>query len=387
MTQTKVNQTAQKLETNFRTKAGNGTQNGAIFPKGTAVPKVDLSSSNELVAKQPTSLIFKGYSNGEGMAYFLYTNHGKHNGKRGGKRGKRVTTGLSSKAKRKIRLASHLFTNWNKKNRNQYGGASTFLTLTFRRIVPDDKTAKKLLDTFLQRMRRRYKDFCYIWVAEHQKGKLIDGKKSYRMLHGAALHFHILTPFYFDKQEINRAWNEVVKDWAIKTAKITKAQGKVWKREIALEPSKTKYLLRPNLIGVYNATRYMAKYISKDGAGIQGNNWGYSENLSKHFEPTHMESIEEVNIQLINKAMQVAGRSKMLFQFRDFKDNLCLWTKDIKRLQRRLSELYEGEMKRAKECNQYKEVDGVIYKNDPVSYRCDRGRIYTQDIWIPLPAC
>ena len=73
-------------------------------------------------------------------------------------------------------------------------GYTRFLTLTYGKDAPDCKEAKKHLKQFIQRLTRKLgKEINYIWVAEMQKGKVLEnGKKSYRMLNGSAIHFHLL---------------------------------------------------------------------------------------------------------------------------------------------------------------------------------------------------
>jgi hypothetical protein len=131
------------------------------------------------------------------------------------------------------------------------------ITLSYGRDVPDDQTAKKHMRAFLERLRRyvkkKYGDdipFYHIWCAELQEGKVLaDGSESYRMKNGAAIHFHIVCPYFIPKGWLNDAWNGV-------------AGGK--------------QRLLPNVKAVRKPGNYVAKYLSKEGGKIEGRLTGSS---------------------------------------------------------------------------------------------------------------
>jgi len=78
----------------------------------------------------------------------------------------------------------------------------SFLTLTYGNDYPDDLTAKKHLDNFFKRIKRkRYKgkNFHYLWIAEKQKR--------------GALHYHVVLIDYIKRDLIFDAWNGVVQKW------------------------------------------------------------------------------------------------------------------------------------------------------------------------------
>jgi len=74
-----------------------------------------------------------------------------------------------------------------------------FLTLTFD-IIPPDSVAKKILDRFLERLRRYLgKNFHYVWVAEKQKR--------------GAIHFHLVLIDFIPIEVIRKKWEAVVHKW------------------------------------------------------------------------------------------------------------------------------------------------------------------------------
>ena len=264
--------------------------------------------------------------NGEGQAFILEKDHKKKavkGGKTISKNKAKNQDGLSSRAKRKIRVISDcyhaLVTDKEFYDRHHledglYNSYNRFITLTFRQFIPDDKTAKGLLEHFFKRLKRKKKrNFHYIWVAEIQVKRRI--KTGVR-----AIHFHILTPekIYEDSPSdsaakirleenkwINKHWNEVVANWAVKEGHITKEQRKEWLNEYQLSedyykklvayrtgqtnreprrPRKSKYMLLPNCVHVESAGNYMSKYISKEGENIVGGMYDASR-YSREFLP------------------------------------------------------------------------------------------------------
>lgn len=217
------------------------------------------------------------------------------------KKGRMIKKGLSRNGKRTIRIVSDcyelLITDEHFRNKHEpfdrFDMLCRFITLTFRVIIPDDPESKRLLDSFLKRLRRQW-GFSghYLWVAERQKR--------------GAIHFHILTPERIVEPIpgerikeyrlrantwVNRAWNETVANWALKKKKISKEQHAQWLSEYSLsenyyrakikfqlgertteprKPDKSEYLLLPNIIHVLNPGKYMAKYMSKEGQNIVG---------------------------------------------------------------------------------------------------------------------
>lgn len=169
--------------------------------------------------------------------------------------GERIQKGLSRRGRSRIRKAANYYQLLVETNLTEKAYAS-FVTLTYGKVYPDDKTSKKDLDSFLKRLRRKVgSNFHYVWVAERQKR--------------GAIHFHILTPNYVPKEWLNKHWNQVVNNR--------------WKRE---GNTKAIQKLLPNVRGVFHAGGYMAKYISKEGENIVGNGWFVSSLTSEALKPT-----------------------------------------------------------------------------------------------------
>jgi hypothetical protein len=169
--------------------------------------------------------------------------------------GERIQRGLSRRGRSRIRKAANYYQLLVDQNRTEKAFAS-FVTLTYGKVYPDDKTSKKDLDNFLKRLRRKEgSNFHYVWVAERQER--------------GAIHYHILTPNYVPKEWLNKHWNQVVNNR--------------WKRE---GNAKAIQKLLPNVRGVFHAGGYMAKYISKEGENIVGNGWFVSSLTSEALKPT-----------------------------------------------------------------------------------------------------
>mgnify|MGYP007095147028 CR=1 FL=1 len=168
--------------------------------------------------------------------------------------GQRTQKGLSRRGRRSIRIAAQYYHQLVMANKTTKAYAS-FITLTYGKEWPNDMTAKKDLDNFLKRLRRKLgRNFHYVWVAERQKRGVI--------------HFHILTTEYVPKAWLNQHWNETV-------------NGR-WTREGNTEAVQK---LMPNVKGVYHVGGYMAKYISKEGENIVGNGYFVSSMTSKALKP------------------------------------------------------------------------------------------------------
>ena len=218
---------------------------------------------------------------------------------------------LSSLARRNIRIvADHMqkqVTNKNYlKSHPKQKAFTSFVTLSFRRIIPTNEQAKEMLKNFNQRLTRKFPNHKYIWVAELQKGKYIKGKKSYRLQNKQeVVHFHYLTTSYLEKNELNTIWNEIVCNYFYNQKVITKFQAIQWSTENMKfndyytridrykegitsrqpkAPPKSEYLLMPNVVSVYNASAYMSKYMQKSGK-LEGHLWGMSRNLQKFVKP------------------------------------------------------------------------------------------------------
>lgn len=79
------------------------------------------------------------------------------------------------------------------------GQKAVFVTLTYPRVFPSAKEAKKHLKAFMERVRRRFPEASGLWRLEFQKR--------------GAPHFHILffNLEWWDKREVQQAWGEIIK--------------------------------------------------------------------------------------------------------------------------------------------------------------------------------
>lgn len=355
----------------------------AILGKG-------LSNTLHLTA----SLKINISQNGEGQAFILEKRHSEKAVKGGKSSSKNRSisatkkNGLSSRAKRNIRVISDCynalvtdqeFYDRHHLEENLYNPYCRFITLTFRQFIPDDKTAKTLIHNFFKRLRRHKKrNFHYVWVAEIQvKRRLKTGVR--------AIHFHILTPekIYNDSltdtsekirleenKWVNKAWNEVVANWALKAGHINKAQRKEWQSEYKLSenyysklvafrtgqtnkqprrPKKSKYMVLPNCVHVGSAGAYMSKYMSKENENIVGGMYDASK-YSRDFLPKKDLVVNSVaNIYLGNKMiewMQMRAIQERVYTSNwelEFNESKGVWCKDGYRLLEWYYEFVEAE--------------------------------------------
>lgn len=177
--------------------------------------------------------------------------------------------GLTNYAQSKIKRSARCFQRLVEDDKGVPGYAS-FITLSYRNEWPSDKQAKRDLDNWFKRIRRRQEFTYYVWVAERQER--------------GAIHFHILTPHYIDKERINEQWNEVV-------------NGRKRRQNKKVEE------LYPHVQGVYNAGAYMTKYLTKEAENIKGSLWDMSRATHTLCKP---EAIVETEVpySYLREAMQ-----------------------------------------------------------------------------------
>lgn len=274
-----------------------------------------LSNSSHLTAPMFGRVTVKSFQNGEGQLIISEkhnTVRTKKTGKQGRPTGAIIQSGLTRRGRKTIRIISDCY---NIQMEEKRLNSCRFHTLGYRNIIPDDRTAKRHLDSYFKRMSRKIdRPIDYVWVAERQKRGVI--------------HFHVLTPELLSDNDsrigrveenvwINKAWNEINLNWALKSGQITKEQGIQWRSELtkatnyyrALDrykhferktkpdrPAKSTYLLLPNCIRVLRAGRYMTKYMSKDGQKIIGGMYGASTKSREYLEPRILisKSVENV---------------------------------------------------------------------------------------------
>lgn len=196
---------------------------------------------------------------GRGFVGVKYEATNNHNLKRG-ERKQLNRSNLTPHARRMIQGVGDFF-----EFRVYYENApsSIMLTLTYARNVPDHATAKKHLKNLIRNLKQYGHFKYYAWVAQLQTGEraIQKGKDSYRVKHGAAIHFHILTE-QIPAKLVRDHWVRIVNKWEM-------ANG--W------QPSKMSGV---NIVTVYNASNYISRYISNESksGNIIGSLWGVSSN-------------------------------------------------------------------------------------------------------------
>jgi len=278
----------------------------------------------------------------------------------------REQKGLTGLAKRYIRICSYKYNelvqtyDWKRANIKNKAYCS-FSTLTFRRIYPDtSKEAKQIFRAWLMRLARANKNtpLHYIWVAELQTGKYLKGAKTYRLKNREeVLHFHILSPHYIDKYWLNESWNDTCINHFKKSGKITEHQAKIWREESTKQneynrrleryrnkqttreprkPPKSKYLLLPNVRAVYNASRYMSKYMSKAG-GIKGHLWGISKESRQFLKYIQVDLLHKNSITASDCLKQIHDIYKKCYpkvftrSWLNYDDSRGIWIAPIKK--------------------------------------------------------
>ena len=204
--------------------------------------------------------------------------------------------GLTTKAKSKIKFASRIFQHLvlDKKSTKAY---ASFITLTYGLHYPEDHLSKKHLEAFIKRIKRKYPIFQFIWVAEKQKR--------------GAIHFHLLTPQYIDKEIINKAWNGIVQKW----------------QRSQIENGCKQQEVYPNVGKVFEAGKYMTKYMQKSGANIGGNMYGIDMLTRSLMEPETitLESPTDLNDIAEHLSLHIKSKDAVAFTNTDFNKNFQSW--------------------------------------------------------------
>lgn len=222
--------------------------------------------------------------------------------------------GLTNHAKKQIKLASRIF-QWMVAEKQTQKAYASFITLTYGMHYPSDHLSKKHLDNFVKRIKRKYPHFQYVWVAEKQKR--------------GAIHYHILTPHYIDKEVINKAWNGIVQKWQRGEAENGCKQQEVY----------------PNVGKVYSAGKYMTKYMQKEEENIGGNMYGIDFTTRDLMKPKNITFESSENLNEVTKELAQAIKSKdgISFENTDFHNNHQEWISQVNEF--RLKEFIEYEAK------------------------------------------
>jgi len=213
-----------------------------------------LSNCPNLTAK----INFRQYANGEGVLRIVNDRSLNLTSPPPRRTGELIQKGLGVKAKTKIRRLARQF-QYLVENNKSFCGYCAFITLSYPFHFPSDhRIAKQHLDNFFKRIRRKIPNIMYMWVAELQKR--------------GAIHFHILTPSYVNKELINKSWSGIVSKWY-------KREGVKFERVL------------PNVKKAFHAGAYMSKYMTKEGEKIQGNMYGVSQNARILLKPIMEDNI------------------------------------------------------------------------------------------------
>lgn len=151
------------------------------------------------------------------------------------------------------------------------------LTLSSKQQHDDRVIKRTMLNRFLISLARQNDRVKYLWKAEPQQNDNI--------------HFHILVDEYFDKDDINKLWNQIQFDNGYISTELYKDKDKII-------PSTRIEALRDK----DDSTAYIAKYISKNEGSrkVEGRLWGCSKELTELKKAEVVLSREEV-IELVEE--------------------------------------------------------------------------------------
>jgi len=211
---------------------------------------------------------FKRIYGGKGKIYPTKEGGTISNLKKGGRTELKRHT-LTNHAKNCIRNAGFVLSA--KVENDMQFNSTMMITLTYGKNVPDHKTAKQHLNTFLTNCRNNDWLRYYVWVAQLQTGKRAKekGLKSYRAENGNAIHFHILTitekgntlQLSNAQKQLRAYWKKIVNKWEVKQGYQPQNIGGV------------------DVTAVYNSANYISRYISNEEETIIGNMWNISSGL------------------------------------------------------------------------------------------------------------
>ena len=138
----------------------------------------------------------------------------------------------------------------------------TFITLTLTsKQVYEDSSYNKLLNIWLTRMRKDYKNFEYLWVAEKQKN--------------GNIHYHIVTNTYVSISKCNYYWCLILQNSGHKVNMPTKLSSKSSSNPVDVE--------RIDMRGsdwIKKISFYMTKYVTKNDTVLKCKLSGWSRLFS-----------------------------------------------------------------------------------------------------------
>jgi len=181
------------------------------------------------------------------------------------KKDRSMSSRTKSKIRAKVTALSTLFKNL------------SFVTLTFVNEVTDEQGIE-MLRKFLDNMKKRKKDFQYLWVAEKQtKNKVFKNN----------IHFHLITNKYWGIETTKKYWLD-----------LQKKHGVVPREEHfnASSSFDVKGLVSNNIKGI---SMYITKYITKNVSTFKCQVWNCSKKISALYTGFYSDGSFLENIRLV----------------------------------------------------------------------------------------
>ena len=135
----------------------------------------------------------------------------------------------------------------------------SFLTLTFLNKV-DDNLALKVLQQFLDNVKKQDENFQYLWVAERQTKNIVFENN---------IHFHLITNKFWKIDKYKNYWVQL------------QNKNGIYARNEKFNPSSAfdvKQVTSNNLRGILN---YLTKYITKNNSYFPFSPWNCSKKISE----------------------------------------------------------------------------------------------------------
>ena len=135
----------------------------------------------------------------------------------------------------------------------------TFVALTFVNHVKDEE-AVQLLRKFLDNIKKRSKDFQYLWVAERQTENKVFPDN---------IHFHLITNKYWDIQKWWKYWLDL------------QAKFNVIPTDENYKPSSAIDVKQINSQNIKSVCNYLTKYVTKNVSEFDCQVWNCSKKISR----------------------------------------------------------------------------------------------------------
>ncbi|MBN8837085.1 MAG: hypothetical protein J0I09_07495 [Sphingobacteriia bacterium] len=166
----------------------------------------------------------------------------------------------------------------------------TFVTLTFVNKVADE-LAVKVLRTFLDNAKKRFKDFEYLWIAE---------KQSENRVFENNIHFHLVTNKYWPLEKWWNYWLDVQKKYDIVP------------RNVNFKPTSAFNVRAINSNNVKGVANYLTKYLTKSDTPLYCQVWNCSKKISRLYTCGYTGINFIRNIERLAEADQLGGEHKMI---------------------------------------------------------------------------